>query len=249
VTILQARITYRSYNWKILSEIYHFFDHIFSNLLRFGHLRYVSRELDDEFLCGLPDGLVVLLDLLGVELEEGALRPDLLLGLLLLDHAPQLLEGPHVQLELLNVRVLSGRVVQIHLHIVDLLHFLVQSYQFCVYLSDFLVILVFKTFVGVLSEFFKFTLNFVKTLLEGLFLVSESGNDLLSVKAKSFFLLVYELLDFQDLVVSRFNGFNLILLNLQAGIGIEEAKPVNEVVILSDYLIALKKLEIFEFTL
>lgn len=96
-----------------------------------------------------------------LELQERTLSPDFDFSFLLFDHLPELLEGLNVKLELVDVGVLSRGIIQINLHIIDILHFFLQRDQFGINRHDLLVVLVFKTFVCVLSELFKFALDLI----------------------------------------------------------------------------------------
>jgi hypothetical protein len=165
------------------------------------------------------------------------------------DYSPQLFKRLNIQLVLFNFGILSGRLVEIYLHIVDLLHLLCHVRQVSVDTGNLFVVFIFGSLVSIFLELVKSDLDFVKVLLEHLFFHDNFVLDLVSVLSQSTLFLLNVAVNTEDLVVSLCHRLSLLFEELQAGIVIKETKPFHEVSVLIQYLLTLEKLEILEFFL
>jgi len=114
---------------------------------------------------------MVLLYLLRVKLKERALLPLGKLGCLVLHDRLELLEWLGVNLVLISFRVLSRRIIQIDLHLVDLLHLVSQVSQLIIHHLDGLVVLIFESLGVVLAELVELDLDFLEASVNTFFLV------------------------------------------------------------------------------
>ena len=144
---------------------------------------------------------MVLLYLLRVKLKKRALLPHGKLGCLGLHDGPELLEGLYVKLELVDFRVLSRRIIQIDLHLVNLLHLVCEVSQLIIHHLDGLVILIFESLGVVLAELVELDLYLLEALSEHLLLRVQAVHDLLAIAPQGLLLGFNVLVDLEDLVV------------------------------------------------
>jgi hypothetical protein len=240
VTVLETRVANGSDDGNIFSEFGHLLDDILSDLFWLGHFGNRRIKPVDELHGSLIYEFVVFFDLFWVQLKERALLPQGQLGGLNLDDRPEFFEGLDIELELVNIRVLSGRVIQIELHLIDLTHLLGQMSQLLVHHFDGLVILIFESLGVVFSEFVQFSLDLVQILLENLLFVVKTVYDFFSVTSQGFLFSLNVLVDLQDLIVSLLDRFNMFFENLKSWIVIQEAQPLNKIVVLVNKFLALE---------
>lgn len=100
---------------------------------------------------------------------------------MLLYDLPKLLEWLNISLVLINLRVLSGRLVEVDFHIVYFLHLKVKVNKLRVDVCDLSIVLILVTLCIILTEALKLLLDFVEALLEDFLLQNNLIFDVIAI--------------------------------------------------------------------